>query len=69
MSERKRQVRDDTCEVRHFVLEAGTLVEIPEHVANARMLAPADGVYDDEFRKRFLDHQRRIMRDWREGRL
>lgn len=60
---------NDTCKARHFVVEDGRLVEIPERVANARMLAPADGVYDDEFRERFLEHLRRIMRDWREGRL
>ena len=60
---------DDSCTARHFVLEDGRLVEIPEHVANARMLAPAAGVYDDEFRERFPEHQRRSVRDWREGRL
>ena len=52
---------DDTRKAGHFVLEDGPLVKIPEQVANPRMLAPADGVYDDEFRERLLEHQQRTV--------
>ena len=42
---------------RHFAMIRGTLTEISEAEANARYYAPADGTYDDDFRRRFREHQ------------